>query len=76
VINDQDAVAAAATVAHEILAGLLEDLLARVVGCFARRETRQACRDMVQGLLMEVEDKKGCDRNTPKRYHRGIIGLT
>jgi SRSO17 transposase len=55
--NDQDAVAAAATVAHEIHAGLLEDLLARVAGCFARRETRQTCRDMVQGLLMEVEDK-------------------
>jgi SRSO17 transposase len=37
-------------------AGLLDDLLGRVAPCFARRETRLTCRDMVHGLLMELED--------------------
>ena len=37
-------------------AGLLDDLLGRVAPCFARRETRMTCRDMVHGLLMELED--------------------
>jgi hypothetical protein len=36
--------------------GLLEDLLARAVSCSARRETRLTCRDMVHGLLTELED--------------------
>jgi SRSO17 transposase len=35
---------------------LLRDLLARVAPCFARRETRLTCGDMVRGLLMELED--------------------
>ena len=35
---------------------LLEDLLARVAPCFARRETRLTCRDMVHGLLAELDD--------------------
>jgi SRSO17 transposase len=28
-----------------------------VAGCFARRETRLTCRDMVNGFLMELEDR-------------------
>lgn len=35
---------------------LLDDLLARAGSCFARRETRLTCRDMVHGLLMELDD--------------------
>ena len=35
---------------------LLDDLMARVASCFARRETRLTCRDMVHGLLSELED--------------------
>ena len=35
---------------------LLDDLMARVAPCFARRETRLTCRDMVHGLLSELED--------------------
>ena len=30
--------------------------MARVAPCFARRETRLTCRDMVHGLLSELED--------------------
>ena len=30
--------------------------MARVAPCFARRETRMTCRDMVHGLLTELED--------------------
>ena len=30
--------------------------MARVAPCFARRETRLTCRDMVNGLLSELED--------------------
>jgi SRSO17 transposase len=48
--------AAGATVGHDAHAGLLEDLMSRVARCFARRETRLACRDMVNGFLMELED--------------------
>jgi SRSO17 transposase len=35
---------------------LLDDLLARAGSCFSRRETRLTCRDMVHGLLMELDD--------------------
>jgi SRSO17 transposase len=35
---------------------LLDDLLARAGSCFARRETRLTCRDMVHGPLMELDD--------------------
>jgi SRSO17 transposase len=48
--------AADATVDHDAHAGLLEDLLARVAPCFARRDTRLTCRDMVNGLLCELDD--------------------
>ena len=48
--------AADATVDHDVHAGLLEDLLARVASCFARRDTRLTCRDMVNGLLCELDD--------------------
>ena len=37
-------------------AGLLGDLMGRVASCFARRETRLTCRDMVNGLLAELDD--------------------
>ena len=50
------AAAAAATVDHEGHAGLLDDLMARVASCFARRETRLTCRRMVDGLLSELDD--------------------
>jgi SRSO17 transposase len=30
--------------------------MGRVASCFARRETRLTCRDMVNGFLMELED--------------------
>jgi SRSO17 transposase len=53
--NNQTA-AAAATVDHDGHAGLLDDLMARIAPCFARRETRLTCRDMVHGLLAELED--------------------
>ncbi|HJY60535.1 MAG TPA: hypothetical protein VJ418_29495 [Streptosporangiaceae bacterium] len=50
------AAAAAATVDHDGHAGLLDDLMARVARCFARRETRLTCRRMVNGLLSELDD--------------------
>jgi SRSO17 transposase len=54
--HDNRAAAAAATVDHDGPAGLLDDLMALVAPCFARRETRLTCRDMVHGLLSELED--------------------
>ena len=30
--------------------------MARIAPCFARRETRLTCRDMVNGLLSELDD--------------------
>ena len=54
--HNNDTAAAAASVDHAAHAGLLDDLMARVAPCFARRETRLTCRDMVNGLLSELED--------------------
>jgi SRSO17 transposase len=54
--NNQTA-AAAATVNHDRHSVLLEDLMARVAPCFVRRETRLTCRDMVRGLLAELDDR-------------------
>src|SRR5437762_14012498 len=54
--HDHDAAAAVVTVADNVHSGLLEELLGQVAGCFLRRETRQSCRQMVSGLLMELED--------------------
>jgi SRSO17 transposase len=54
--QNNQTIAADATVDHDGHADLLEDLLARVAPCFARRETRLTCRDMVNGLLMELDD--------------------
>jgi hypothetical protein len=48
--------AAAASVDHAAHAGLLDDLMARIAPCFARRDTRLTCRDMANGLLSELED--------------------
>ncbi len=31
--------------------------MAQVASCFARRETRLTCKDMVHGLLSELEDR-------------------
>jgi SRSO17 transposase len=53
---ENQAAAAAASVDHAAHAGLLDDLMARVGPCFARRETRLTCRDMVNSLLSELED--------------------
>jgi SRSO17 transposase len=55
--HNNDAAAAAATVADDVRSALLADLLAEVAGCFPRRETRQACTEMTGGLLMELEDQ-------------------
>jgi len=70
VTHDQDAAVAAATVADEVRAALLAGLLGRVAGCFPRRETRQCCRQMVGGLLMELEDHN-CWTIAEAAGHRG-----
>ena len=54
--HSNDPAAAAASVDHAAHAGLLDDLMARIAPCFARRETRLTCRDMVNGLLSELDD--------------------
>ena len=51
-------------------AGLLDDLLGRAASCFARRETRVTCRDMVHGLLMELDDHN-CWTMAEGAGHRG-----
>ena len=54
--QDNHTTAAEGTVDHDGHAGLLQDLLARIAPCSARRETRLTCGDMIRGLLMELED--------------------
>jgi SRSO17 transposase len=54
--KDNQATAAGASVDHDAHQGLLDDLMGRIAPCFARRETRMTCRDMVNGLLAELED--------------------
>jgi SRSO17 transposase len=54
--QDNPTTAAGASVDHDAHSGLLEDLMGRVASCFAQRETRLTCRDMVNGFLMELED--------------------
>jgi SRSO17 transposase len=54
--KDNQTAAAGASVDHDAHQGLLDDLMGRVASCFARRETRLTCRDMVHGLLAELED--------------------
>jgi SRSO17 transposase len=68
--HNQDAAAAAATVADEARSALLADLLEQVAGCFPRRETRQSCGQMVSGLLMELEDHN-CWTIAEAAGHRG-----
>jgi hypothetical protein len=51
--HNNDPAAAPASVDHAAHAGLLDDLMPRAAPCFARRETRLTCRDMVNGLLSE-----------------------
>ena len=68
--HDHDAAAAVVTVADDVHSGLLEDLLGCVAGCFPRRETRQSCRQMVAGLLMELEDHN-CWTIAEAAGHRG-----
>jgi SRSO17 transposase len=60
----------AATVADDARSALLVDLLGRVAGCFPRRETRQSCRQMISGLLMELEDHN-CWTIAEAAGHRG-----
>ena len=55
--HNNDPAAAVASVGHDAHAGLLDDLMARIAPCFARRETRLTCRDMVSGLLCELDDR-------------------
>jgi len=52
--KDNQAAAAGASVDHDAHQGLLDELMGRVASCFARRETRLTCRDMVHGLLAEL----------------------
>lgn len=54
--QDNQATAADATVDHDVHRGLLDELMGEVAPCFARREPRVTCRDMVHGLLAELED--------------------
>jgi len=61
---------AAATVADEARSALLADLLWQVAGCFPRRETRQSCRQMLSGLLMELDDHN-CWTIAEAAGHRG-----
>jgi SRSO17 transposase len=49
--------AADGSVDHDDHRDLLDDLMAQVAPCFARRETRLTCKDMVHGLLSELEDR-------------------
>ena len=49
--------AADASVGHDDHQDLLDELMAQVAPCFARRETRLTCKDMVHGLLSELEDR-------------------
>ena len=42
---------------HDDHQDLLDDLMAQVAPCSARRETRLTCKDMVHGLLSELEDR-------------------
>jgi hypothetical protein len=49
---------------------LLADLLGQVAGCFPRRETRQCCGQMVNGLLMELDDHN-CQPVAEAIGHRG-----
>jgi hypothetical protein len=55
--HNNDPAAAAASVDRAVHVGLLDDLMARAAPCFARRETRLTCRDMVNGLLSELDDQ-------------------
>jgi hypothetical protein len=49
--------AAGASVGHDAHADLFENLMAQVASCFARRETRLTCKDMVHGPLSELDDR-------------------
>jgi SRSO17 transposase len=49
---------------------LLKDLFGQVAGCFPRRETRQAASQMIDGLLMELEDRN-CWSIAEAVGHRG-----
>jgi SRSO17 transposase len=68
--HNQEAAAAAATVADDARSALLADLLGRVAGCFPRRETRQCCGQMMTGLLMELDDHN-CWTIAEALGHRG-----
>jgi SRSO17 transposase len=74
-----EAAAAAATVDDDPDSVLLADLLAEVAGCFPRRETRQTCAEMVNGLLMELEDQncwtiaEAIGHRRPCRLHHFLL---
>jgi SRSO17 transposase len=56
VTQNQNAAAAAPTVAHARHHELFEDLMGRLACSFPRRENRGTFREMTEGLLMELED--------------------
>ncbi|MGH3175731.1 MAG: IS701 family transposase [Streptosporangiaceae bacterium] len=68
--HDQEAAAAAATLTDDQPGVLLKNLLGQVAGCFPRRETRQAASQMVNGLLMDLEDRN-CWSIAEAAGHRG-----
>jgi SRSO17 transposase len=72
--HNNEAAAVAATVADEGRPALLADLIDQVAGCFPRRETRQTCAQMVNGLLMELEDHN-CQPVAEAIGHRGPYRL-
>jgi hypothetical protein len=56
-------------------AGLLDDLLDRAASCFARRETRLTCRDMVHAMLTELDDHN-CWTMAEAAGHPGRTGCS
>jgi SRSO17 transposase len=73
--QNNEATAAAVTVADDdARAALLADLLGQVAGCFPRRETRQTCARMLNGLLTELEDQN-CWTIAEAIGHRGPYRL-
>lgn len=50
--------------------GLLDELMSRVASCFARRETRLTCKNMLCSLLMELEDHN-CETMAEAAGHAG-----
>jgi SRSO17 transposase len=57
VTTHQGAAAAVPTITHDLPERLRGELLERIAPCFPRRDTRSGFRDLLQGLLMELETR-------------------